>query len=217
MADKICFLIVIIVSYLIGSMNASVVISKLLGDDIRNHGSGNAGATNMLRTYGKKMAALALIIDMLKGVIAASLALLVKFLLNKNGIDTNLTDGFKYVAALCAVLGHNYPVFFSFKGGKGIATSGAVMFVLDWRAGLVVLIGALLVMAITKIVSLGSLVGAVLYVLAPLFFMYFVDKDINLWFVFVTVIMAALAIIRHRANIVRIIKGTESKIGDKAK
>ena len=82
MADKICFLVVIIVSYLIGSMNASVVISKILGDDIRNHGSGNAGATNMLRTYGKKMAALALVIDMLKGVIAASLALLVKFLLN---------------------------------------------------------------------------------------------------------------------------------------
>ncbi len=217
MADKICFLVVIIVSYLIGSMNASVVISKILGDDIRNHGSGNAGATNMLRTYGKKMAVLALVIDMLKGVIAASLALLVKFILNKNGIDTYFTDGFKYVAALFAVLGHNYPVFFSFKGGKGIATSGAVMFVLDWRVGLVVLIGAVLVMALTKIVSLGSLVGAVLYVVGPLFFIYVIDKEPNFWFVIVTVIMAALAVIRHRANIVRIIKGTESKIGDKAK
>ena len=137
--------------------------------------------------------------------------------LAQNGIESSLTDGLRYMGALFVVIGHNYPVFFGFKGGKGIATSGAVMFMLDWRAGLVVLIGAIAVMVITRYVSLGSMVGAVLYVAAPLFFNIAVDKKLNYWFIIVSVILAALAVYRHKKNIVRLIHGTESKVGKSKK
>ena len=217
MADKICFAAVILISYLLGSINASIVISKLKGTDIRKYGSGNAGATNMLRTYGKTMAVLALVFDALKGILAVGAAAAFQKVLAQNGIESSLTDGLRYMGALFVVIGHNYPVFFGFKGGKGIATSGAVMFMLDWRAGLVVLIGAIAVMVITRYVSLGSMVGAVLYVAAPLFFNIAVDKKLNYWFIIVSVILAALAVYRHKKNIVRLIHGTESKVGKSKK
>ncbi len=217
MADKICFAAVILISYLLGSINASIVISKLKGTDIRKYGSGNAGATNMLRTYGKTMAVLALVFDALKGILAVGAAAAFQKVLAQNGIESNLTDGLRYMGALFVVIGHNYPVFFGFKGGKGIATSGAVMFMLDWRAGLIVLIGAIAVMVITRYVSLGSMVGAVLYVAAPLFFNIAVDKKLNYWFIIVSVILAALAVYRHKKNIVRLIHGTESKVGKSKK
>lgn len=217
MADKICFAAVILISYLLGSINASIVISKLKGTDIRKYGSGNAGATNMLRTYGKTMAVLALVFDALKGILAVGAAAAFQKVLAQNGIESSLTDGLRYMGALFVVIGHNYPVFFGFKGGKGIATSGAVMFMLDWRAGLVVLIGAIAVMVITRYVSLGSMVGAVLYVAAPLFFNIAVDKKLNYWFIIVSVILAVLAVYRHKKNIVRLIHGTESKVGKSKK
>lgn len=213
MADKICFAAVILISYLLGSINASIVISNLKGTDIRKYGSGNAGATNMLRTYGKTMAVLALVFDALKGILAVGAAAAFQKALAQNGIESSLTDGLRYMGALFVVIGHNYPVFFGFKGGKGIATSGAVMFMLDWRAGLVVLTGAIAVMVITRYVSLGSMVGAVLYVAAPLFFNIAVDKKLNYWFIIVSVILAAMAVYRHKKNIVRLIHGTESKVG----
>ena len=215
-ADKIWFAVLIVVSYLIGSGNASIVISKIMGEDIRKHGSGNAGATNMLRTYGKKMGVLALLFDAAKGVLAVGIGMIVEYALKCNGVESNLTVASKYITALFVVIGHNYPVFFGFKGGKGIATSGAVMFMMDWRVGLVVAIFALSVMAISRIVSLGSVLAAVVYVIAPIFFTYVVDKTENWWFIGVSIVLAVLAIYRHRANIVRIIKGTESKLGQKA-
>lgn len=217
MADKICFAAVILISYLLGSINASIVISNLKGTDIRKYGSGNAGATNMLRTYGKTMAVLALVFDALKGILAVGAAAAFQKALAQNGIESSLTDGLRYMGALFVVIGHNYPVFFGFKGGKGIATSGAVMFMLDWRAGLVVLTGAIAVMVITRYVSLGSMAGAVLYVAAPLFFNIAVDKKLNYWFIIVSVILAAMAVYRHKKNIVRLIHGTESKVGKSKK
>lgn len=215
MIEKICFAVLVVISYLIGSVNASIVISKFRGEDIRNHGSGNAGATNMLRTYGKKMAVMALVLDAIKGIIAVLIGMIVELALNNLGINNTLTQSFKYICAFFVVVGHNYPVFFGFKGGKGIATSGAVMFMMDWRAGIVVAVIALLVMAISKIVSLGSLAGALTYIIAPIFFTYVVDKTTNWWFIIVSILLAILATYRHRSNIVRIIKGTESKLGQK--
>lgn len=217
LADKICFGLIILISYVIGSLNSSIVISKIKGNDIRNHGSGNAGATNMLRTYGVKWAVAALALDMLKGIFAILIAMIFESVLKSFGVENNLTYGFKYISALFVVIGHNYPVFFSFKGGKGIATSGAIMFMLDWRAAIVVLVGAILVMALTRYVSLGSMVGAVLYVIMPLILGIAVDKEMNWWLVCVSVLLAALAVYRHRANIVRLVHGTESKIGEKKK
>ena len=217
MIEKICFALLIVVAYLIGSVNASIVISKIRGEDIRKHGSGNAGATNMLRTYGKKMGVLALLLDAAKGILAVGMGMIVEAVLNKMGIDNTFTQAFKYICALFVVVGHNYPVFFGFKGGKGISTSGAVMFMMDWRAAIAVWVVALLVMAITKYVSLGSLCGAVMYIISPLFLCFIVDKEANWWFIIVCIIMAILATYRHRTNIVRLVKGTESKLGQKAK
>ena len=157
MADKICFLVVIIVSYLIGSMNASVVISKILGDDIRNHGSGNAGATNMLRTYGKGAALIVLLVDVLKGVLAVLIA---KFAFAGMPL-------YQYISGGGAILGHNFPLYFGFKGGKGVLTSIAVLITLNWWIGLVALVSALLIMAVTRYVSLGSMLGAVIAAVSP--------------------------------------------------
>lgn len=208
------FIITIVVAYLIGSLNASIIISNLKGSDIRKHGSGNAGATNMLRTYGKKLAVLALLFDALKGVVAV---LIVNAMLKyaKIGAENDVYHYLRCLAGLFVVVGHNFPVFFKFKGGKGIATSAAVIFMLDWRVGLIVLFAALGTMAISKYVSLGSIVGAFTFPTFIAVFTFLVDKDYN-WIVFVTsVIMCALAVWRHRANIVRLANGTESKLGKK--
>lgn len=217
MVEKLWLGFIIVFAYLIGSVNVSIIISKLIGTDIRRHGSGNAGATNMLRTYGKVAGVGVLFLDAAKGLLACGVAMFIEHTLYKMGIASEITHTYKYMAALFVVVGHNYPIFFGFKGGKGISTSGAVMFMLDWRAGLVVLVGALAVMAITRYVSLGSLVGAVLYILTPLFFTYIVDKSENTVFILVCAAMGVLAIYRHWKNIVRLCKGTESKIGSKSK
>ena len=208
--------IVAIAAYLLGSMNASIIISNLKGSDIRKHGSGNAGATNMLRTYGKKLAVLALLFDAFKGVLAVLVANIV---LKSQGYAP--TDAlYHYVrcaAGFMVVIGHNFPVFFKFKGGKGIATSAAVIFMLDWRVGLIVLVLALATMAVSKYVSLGSIVGAFTFPTGIAIFTFLVDKDYN-YIVFITsVIMCALAVGRHHTNIKRLIQGTESKLGSKKK
>ena len=208
--------IVAVAAYLLGSMNASIIISNMKGSDIRKHGSGNAGATNMLRTYGKKLAVAALLFDALKGVLAVLVANLI---LNAQGY-TPAMPLYHYIrcaAGFLVVIGHNYPIFFKFKGGKGIATSAAVIFMLDWRVGIIVLVLALATMAITKYVSLGSIVGAITFPSAIAVFTFLIDKDYN-YIVFVTaVIMCALAVGRHHTNIKRLIKGTESKLGSKKK
>ena len=123
--EKIYIIAIGLISYLIGSINSSILISKAVtGKDIRKSGSGNAGATNMLRTMGKKYAVITLIIDILKGVVALIIARLMQGL----GVE----PWAEYIAGVCVVLGHNFPVFFGFKGGKGVATSLGVVMMLDW-------------------------------------------------------------------------------------
>ncbi len=226
-----------IVSYLIGSVNSSIIISRFLGADIREHGSGNAGATNMLRTYGKRMGALALVGDVLKGVIAVGLGMLAEHLLRAwlfgagwavsmgfigSGISATLLCWYallsiKYLAGIAVVLGHNYPVFFGFRGGKGIATSAAVIIMLDWRAGLITLAVALLIMAATRYVSLGSVIAGVIYPVCVAIFTFGVDKQNNVIMFATSLILGGAAIYRHKANIKRLLKGTEHKIGQKSK
>lgn len=199
-----------IAAYLIGSISSSIIISKIKGDDIRSHGSGNAGATNMLRTYGKGFGILTLVLDALKGIIAVGLAKLTAGIIGLE--DASLI---MCISALGVVLGHNYPIFFKFKGGKGISTSAACIFMLDWRIGLIVLIGAVAVMAIMRYVSLGSVVGAVLFPTSVFVFTFFIDKTYNLMLMFTSLFMGLLAIYRHKANIIRLINGTEAKLGQK--
>lgn len=198
-----------IISYLIGSINLSILISKIVsGKDIRESGSGNAGATNMLRTMGKKYAIITLVIDILKGVVAMLIA--------NAAISLGADDVTRYVAGVAVVLGHNFPVFFGFRGGKGVATSLGVVLLLDWRIGLGVLIFALAIMAISKYVSLGSIMAAVAFIIAQTIVMAVTDSFDAIRFICV-LILGGLLIVRHRENIKRLMKGEENKLGSKKK
>lgn len=217
-----------IVSYLIGSINSSIIISRLVtGKDIRKSGSGNAGATNMLRTMGKKYAVITLIIDILKGVAAILIARLVPMLMFRDAANWGASDlaqtknalemwSPEYIAGVCAVLGHNFPIFFGFKGGKGVATSLGVILMLDWKIGLIVLAFAVAVMAVTKYVSLGSILAAVLFIILEAVFML-VRGSFNAVQLICILVLSGLLIARHHANIGRLLKGTENKLGSKKK
>ena len=152
------YIIVGIVAYLIGSINFSVIISKkMAGFDVREKGSGNAGATNMLRSVGKKAAALTLLGDALKGIGAILFAVIVGKIA-KNSDKALLVQ----IAGILVVVGHTFPIFFGFKGGKGVATSLGVLLMTNWKIGLICLVFALVLMALTRMVSMGS-VGAIVY------------------------------------------------------
>lgn len=206
----ISYIVIIIIAYLIGSVNFSVLISKkMAGFDVREKGSGNGGTTNVLRTVGKKAAVLTLIADVLKGVIAIFIAWIVgKFVKSNSAILVQL-------AAIGVVVGHTFPIFFGFKGGKGIATSLGILLLLNWKIGLICLIFAISLMAITRMVSLGSISAAVLFPILTIFINehYLVDGN---YFIF-GIIMAAFIIFNHRSNVKRILNGTENKLSFKKK
>lgn len=236
-----------LVAYLLGSVSSSIIISKIIsGEDIRKSGSGNAGATNMLRTHGKKAGILTLFCDMLKGIAAVGLAMLVSYILKKsiNPSDYmilgdsmlapsifgktvsdfeifNLLPNFKYIAGLFVVLGHIFPIFFGFKGGKGIATSGAVVLMLNWKVGLIILAVALVVMAVTRYVSLGSIIAAVAYPMVTTGYLLgraeFSNENNPVVQIGFAVILAFVCIYKHKANIKRLCLGEESKLGQKKK
>lgn len=192
-----------VIAYLLGSINASILISRIVsGKDIRESGSGNAGATNMLRTMGKKYAVITLIIDILKGVVAVLIA--------KHVLGTDAA----YIAGVCVVLGHNFPIFFGFHGGKGVATSLGVVMMLDWKVGLIVLITAIAIMAITRYVSLGSIVGAIAFAVLEMIKMAYLHEWNAVQLVCV-LILAGLLVARHHENIGRLLNGTENKLGAK--
>ena len=198
-----------VISYLIGSINSSILISKAVsGKDIRESGSGNAGTTNMLRTLGKKYAAITLVIDILKGVIAIVLARL--------SVSLGAIESLPYIAGVCVVLGHNFPVFFGFRGGKGVATSLGVVLLLNWKIGLAVLVIALAVMAVSRYVSLGSIVAAIVFIVLQTIAMAKGDGFDAVRFACV-LILGGLLIARHHANIVRLVHGEENKLGSKKK
>ena len=195
-----------VIAYLIGSLNTSILVSKFIGKDVRKEGSGNAGATNTLRVFGKGAAAIVVLGDALKGVIAILIARLIVGMFTAAGVIILPV----YVAAFCVVLGHNFPIYFGFKGGKGIMTSAAVIFMLDWRIGLIVFVCAIAIMAITRYVSLGSCIACVIFPISVILM-----HSGDLYFIVLSLAMGALALFMHRANIVRLIKGTESKLNFK--
>ena len=211
------YIIVGIVAYLIGSINFSVIISKkMAGFDVREKGSGNAGATNILRSVGKKAAVLTLLCDALKGVIAILFAVIVGKI-SKNSDKALLVQ----IAGILVVLGHTFPIFFGFKGGKGVATSLGVLLMSNWQIGLICLVFAVVLMALTRMVSLGSCVAAILFPILTLFinqhYMVLTDgKNGNVYFVY-SVILAIIVLYNHRENIKRILNGTENKLRFKKK
>lgn len=188
------------ISYLIGSFSSAYVLGKVIKrTDIREYGSGNAGATNALRVFGKKIGVLAFILDVFKGVLAVYIG---GKIMGYNG---------ELIGGLFAVIGHNWPVFLRFKGGKGIATSFGVMLSLYWPVAILSFFFFLLIVILTRYVSLGSVLSAIA---APIIGVI-VNRPFNRNYFFITLILAILAIYRHRANIKRLIQGKEYKIGEK--
>lgn len=211
----VIYIIIAIISYLIGSVNFSVILSKkIAGFDVREKGSGNAGSTNMLRSVGKGAAALTLICDILKGVVAIGIAILFG-----NMVQDSNKELLLQIAGIMVIVGHTYPVFFGFKGGKGVATSLGVLLLSNWQIGLICLVFALVMMALTRMVSLGSCTAAVLFPVLTLFINqhYTVlteGKSGNVYFIY-SVILAAIVLFNHRENIKRIYDGTENRLSFK--
>ena len=205
------YIIVGIVAYLLGSISFSVIISKkMAGFDVREKGSGNAGATNMLRSVGAKAAVLTLLGDLLKGVVAILFATIVGAIA-KNTDKALLVQ----IAGILVVIGHTFPIFFGFKGGKGVATSLGVILMTNWKIGLICLVFALVLMALTKIVAMGSVGAAILFPILVLFMhTNFTISDGSSYFIY-SIILAVIVVFNHRSNIQRILNGNENKLSFK--
>ena len=208
------YVIVAVIAYLIGSINFSIILSKkMAGFDIREKGSGNAGTTNMLRSVGKKAAVITLICDILKGVVSILIAVLAGKII-KNLDNALLVQ----LAGIFVIIGHTFPVFFKFKGGKGIATALGVLLMINWQIGLICLIFALVLMALTKMVSVGSIAAAILFPILVAFIdqNYIVPTSNSNWsYLVFSIIVALLVIFNHRANVQRILNGTENRLSFK--
>lgn len=211
------FLSIAIISYLLGSLNFSIILSRsLTKKDIRESGSGNAGATNMLRTYGKKYAALTMLGDIFKVFIAVAIAFAILqvdfkylFVFPRDAGEQTVLVFQKEFAGFFCLLGHIFPCFFKFKGGKGMAACTGMVIMVDWRIALILFIVFAAIVAISKMISLGSVTIAVLFpVLITCFYK-------NLFLTLIAVLFAVIVIIAHRENIKRLIKGTENKISFK--
>jgi glycerol-3-phosphate acyltransferase PlsY len=188
-------IIVLIGAYLIGSLNSAIVLCKLAGlPDPRSQGSGNPGATNVLRFGGKKLAATVLVIDVLKGVVPVSL-----------GMVLELNIVWLTAVAFSAFIGHLYPVFFQFKGGKGVATALGGFLALSPPMAGCILLSWIIVFAMTRVSSLSAIIASSV---APLYSIWFIDSVVARWIVLV---IATMLLFTHRGNIERLLSGEESK------
>lgn len=192
--DPTLTIILTLAAYLFGSISAAIIVCKIMGlPDPRTQGSNNPGATNVLRIGGKKAAAITLMVDMLKGF----LPVLIAVLLNSDELTLALV-------AMAAFLGHLYPVFFGFKGGKGVATAFGVILGLSWPVAVAMMLTWLAVAYGLKISSMSALVAAAL---APFYFWWLTGSDV---FIIMSVCLSILLIWRHRSNIKRLLDGTET-------
>lgn len=200
----------LVIGYIFGCFQTGYFYGRLHGIDIRNYGSGNAGTTNTLRVLGKKAGYITYIGDALKGILAI---LFVKYVLFGQLFVPNME--FHLLLAytgLGVVLGHNYPFYLNFKGGKGIATTSGVMLALDLRIGLIGIIGFFLIFFLTRYVSVGSLYMSLVF---PIFVLIFYPGE---WHLFaVSIVFWLMAWMRHRENIKRLLSGTENRFERKKK
>ena len=187
----------IIIPYLIASINPAIIFSKMVyHDDIRTHGSGNAGTTNMLRTYGKKMAVVILLLDFLKAVIGVMIGSL---------LMTREMGG--AIAGVFVILGHTFPIYYKFKGGKGVACLAGVMLILSPISFAILLPVFILIVLMTRFVSLGSVMATMLF---PVIQFAFYKQ--NSWITLASIVIMLLVVFMHRENIKRLLEGKESKI-----
>lgn len=190
--------------YLLGGIQSAILYGRFKGIEIRNHGSGNAGATNTLRVLGKKAALIVFLCDVLKAAVAVSLA---KLLFPDTALLAALYAG------IGAILGHSYPLFFKFKGGKGIAVTVGAIYMIDLKTALIVSVIFIVSAWITKIVSISSLL---LTGFIPVFlFIFYRGNEHIVEIVILGIMIAGITAYRHKANIKRLMEGTESKLGSK--
>ena len=204
-------IVVAIIAYLIGSINFSVIFSKkMAGFDVREKGSGNAGTTNMLRSVGKKAAAITLICDILKGVVAILIAMFIAWAFKVENASLLVQ-----IAGIAVVLGHTFPIFFGFKGGKGVATALGILLMSNWQIGLICLVFGVVLIALTRMVSLGSCAAAVLFPVLTLFINeHYIVSQVSSYLIY-SIILAVIVLFNHRSNIKRILSGKENKISFK--
>ncbi|HWA43924.1 MAG TPA: glycerol-3-phosphate 1-O-acyltransferase PlsY [Hypericibacter adhaerens] len=205
MVDILKILAALAAGYLLGSLNTGVIVGRLYGKDIRSLGSKSAGLTNTLRVLGKPAAVLVLAGDVLKGIVACLIGLRLGVYVQSG----EATDCVSLLAAGAgAVIGHNWPVYFGFKGGKGALTAVAVLFMFDWTMALICLGLFVTIVASTRYVSLGTISAAILFMVisfVPVF-------GHGLYFYAFTFLMALIIIFKHRENIRRLLSGTENKL-----
>ncbi len=197
------FLVMTILPYMLGSLNFAIIISKLFyHEDIRNYGSGNAGMTNMLRTYGKGAAAVTFIADAMKAVLSVLLGRLIFGIIGA------------YVAGLSCILGHIFPVFYKFRGGKGVVTAAIMIFMTNWKVGLILLLIFVILVAFTKYISLGSVMCVLLYplVLNRMNVLAIERYPAPVIVYLFAIVLTSVIVIKHASNIKRLISGTENKL-----
>ncbi|WP_208995623.1 glycerol-3-phosphate 1-O-acyltransferase PlsY [Pseudovibrio sp. Alg231-02] len=191
--------------YLLGSISTAVLVGKMYGKDIREYGSKSAGLTNTLRVLGKPAALLVLVGDILKGVAACLVGL---YLGVYAGSGVAIDSVSMLLAGAGAIVGHNWPVFFGFRGGKGVLTAAAVLFMLDSIIALSCLGSFVVIVALTRFVSLGSICAALLFVALSFIPMF----GHTIYFQIFAMVVAFMVVAKHRANIGRLLSGTENKL-----
>lgn len=199
-----------IIGYIMGSVNGSIIVSRFLfGSDVRRQGSGNAGLTNFYRTYGITGIVGVIAIDVLKGVLGALIGGLLLNLAAPAGFEAEFTDVGRLVATFCVILGHVFPIFYGFKGGKGILTGVSCVFVVDYRAALIALVIFAIIVVATHYVSLGSVLSTLSVPVTLL------ANGFSGICMILTIVSVALIVIKHAGNISRLIHHKEPKISFK--
>ncbi len=210
-------IISVVVSYLLGSCNSSIITVRLLkNEDIREHGSKNAGLTNTLRCYGKIPALITLIGDLAKGIIAVLISRLIFTLIV--GADNFDLQTIGYISGIAAIIGHIFPIYYGFKGGKGVLVSSSILIVIDPLTFAIIIPFFLIISFITRYVSVGSISAAIFYPILTFVLHYFVENiPLNLCIVHTCLVAVTgiLLIYMHRENIKRLRNGTENKFGKK--
>ena len=212
----LAILISAVLSYLLGSFNSSILVVRLLEhQDIREFGSHNAGLTNTLRCFGKGCAALTLVGDLAKGIVAVLLSKGICELLGTGLTAQNDVHFIGYIAGIFAILGHVFPIYYHFKGGKGVLVGVSVFLGIDWKVFLCLIVIFAVVLAISKYVSLGSIIAAACCPVVTFLFQFWQRGDLPMWYLWLNTGLAALmgawVIYMHRTNIQRLKAGNENK------
>jgi glycerol-3-phosphate acyltransferase PlsY len=211
--DKVMYFIGLVVAYLLGSVSSAVWIARTRhGINIREHGSGNAGATNILRVLGPKAALPVFVFDFLKGLAAVQF---IRFTALDNQLNPELYTGYEIALGICAVIGHIFPVFASFRGGKGVATVAGVLVAISPYPMLMALAVFLVTFLTTRYVSLSSIMAALTFPLFVILLFGMILKTASITLQCFSIIASSMIIITHRKNIKRLRNGTENKISFK--